>query len=315
MTVHAGDTGVDFSFAKPPASRLIELGHRFVVGYISDLPASPAKNISKEQCDEYTAAGLELLLVWEMTATRASLGAAFGAADGRRAAILAAERGYPTYKPIIAADDTNTTASNLDAQEAYMRAFAEACAPYPNIIGIYGDVDVLERCAGLWQIGWVPNAWAWSGVSRADAEARALAVGAHVLQHKGFYIDNTWAVDPNVVIRDLPAWGETDPTPISVPVSAFEEDDMFHGFVQDQQGHFWARGVEYVNGAWRQWACLIQELGIDWNLYGVELKVVPTASLEGCHRVPAAPVVIVTNTITNTVPAAPLAAHGTWTVA
>jgi hypothetical protein len=222
-TVRAGATGVDFSFAKPPPARLVELGYQFVVGYISVAPSSPAKNITAEQCQGYLAAGLKVLLVWEMTASRANLGASYGTQDGTHAKTEAFVRNYPADVPILVADDTNTVATNIDAHEAYVRAFAIACAPYP--IGIYGDTDILERCTGLWQIGWLPNAWSWSGSSRKDAEAKARAIGAHVLQRTGFYIDNVWAVDPNDAIADFPAWGHTTPAP-TPPTPIPGDDDM-----------------------------------------------------------------------------------------
>jgi len=212
--VKAGERGVDFSFAKPPAARLLELGYSFVVGYISVPPASPAKNISKSECEAYLAAGLAVLLVWEMSATSPNGGATVGAAHGSDAKLCAAARGYPVEVPILVAVDTNTTATTIDAHEAYVEAFAPAVAPYP--IGIYGDTDILARCAGLWRIGWVPNAWSWSGTSRKDAEAKARALGAHVLQRTGFHIDGVWAVDPNEAIADFPAWG-TAPPPVPLP--------------------------------------------------------------------------------------------------
>lgn len=221
---------MDFSFSKPPAARLVELGFSFVVGYISIPPASTSKNISKVQCEAYIAAGLKVLLVWEMSATSPNLGAAAGAPHGRNAAQLAGARGYPVDVSIIVADDTNTTDPNIDAHEAYVRAFADNCGPYP--IGLYGDTDILYRCRGLWRIGWVPNAWSWSGTSRKDAEAKARAVGAHVLQRTGYHIDNLWAVDPNDAIADFPAWGtvtipeEPDTTPPPPRPPIVEEDDM-----------------------------------------------------------------------------------------
>lgn len=284
--VRAGDQGVDFSFARPPAARLLELGYKFIVGYISVPPASPTKNISKAEYDEYEAAGLDPYLVWEMTATRASLGPAYGTQDGSDAKRLVAERGYPIYKPILAADDTNTAPANIDAQEAYMRAFAEACKPYP--MGIYGDVDILERCAGLWVLGWVPNAWAWSGVSRADAEAKAASVGAHVLQHKGFYIDNVWAVDPDVAIVDFPAWSTSDPLPPPLPPQPSVEDDMNpNRFVKDDRENGWQIWEIGVDGD-GQWSQTTTQRGVDWTLYNAPtLDTVPLASLQAHQRPPA----------------------------
>lgn len=225
-TVRSGERGVDFSFARPPAARLLELGYSFVVGYISVPPASPAKNISRAECEAYLAAGLSVLLVWEMSATRATLGAAYGTQDGQDATAAARARGYPPEVTILAADDTGTTTANLPNKIAYMRAFDAAC---DFDMGIYGGVKILTPLVGVWTIGWVPiTAWSWS-VSlaklpnepmadynkrgRQAARDAAIAVGAHVLQDTGFYIDNTWAVDPNTVIADFTAWGNPRPQP------------------------------------------------------------------------------------------------------
>jgi hypothetical protein len=221
--VKAGEKGVDFSFARPPAARLLELGYTFVVGYISVPPASSAKNITKAECDTYIAAGLKVLLVWEMSATSPNQGAPAGQSHGRDAKLAAALRGYPFEVPILVAVDTNTTPALIDAHEAYVRAFAQQCAPYP--VGIYGDTDILGRCSGLWRIGWVPNAWSWSGSSRLNAEANARRVGAQVLQRKGFWIDDRWAVDPNEAIADFPAWGLEVPTPTPQPPTVDDEED------------------------------------------------------------------------------------------
>ena len=219
VTVHTGEKGFDSSFSHPPVQRTVDFGFTFRVGYISVPPASPGKNITLAECTETINAGQKLLLVYEMDAARPNLGATYGAIDGKNAALCAGALGCPTDVPILSAADLNSFVANIDRHEAYMRAFAANCGPWP--MGIYGDTDILARCAGLWQIGWVPlGAWAWSGTSYADARAKAKAIGAHVLQHTGFYIDNTWAVDPNEAIADFPAWGlavdpPTPPTPPS----------------------------------------------------------------------------------------------------
>jgi hypothetical protein len=49
-------------------------------------------------------------------------------------------------------------------------------------------------------------------------------VGAQVLQRKGFWIDDRWAVDPNDAIADFPAWGTETPEP--VPGTPDEEYSM-----------------------------------------------------------------------------------------
>lgn len=219
--VRAGERGFDSSFSHPPVARTVELGLTFRVGYISVPPASPGKNITIQECLDTINAGQKLNLVFEMSATRATLGAAYGALDGAAAKQEALRRGQPTDVPIILADDTSTTVANLPKKADYFAAAAETAKPFD--IGIYGGVKILRATAGLWKIGWVPiTAWSWS-VSlaklpnetseaynkrgRAAATQAAIDVGAHCLQDTGFYIDNTWAIDPNTAIADFPAWG------------------------------------------------------------------------------------------------------------
>lgn len=230
-TVRTGETGIDSSFSHPPPARLVELGYTFRVGYISVPPASPGKNITDQECTDTLNAGMKLNLVFEINATRATLGAPFGTLDGLAAKQEALLRGQPTDVPIIMADDTSTTVANLPKKVAYMQAADAAAKPFD--IGIYGGVKILQATLGLWKIGWVPiSAWSWSvnltklpgettaqynARGRAAARQAAIDVGAHVLQGPGFYIDGVWAVDPNEAIADFPAWGLTADPPIPPP--------------------------------------------------------------------------------------------------
>jgi hypothetical protein len=216
--IRTGERGVDFSFSKPPAARLVELGYNFVVGYISIPPASPSKNLTKAQCEAYIAAGLKVLVVWEMDAARPNKGATYGELDGKAARLEAIKLGYPVDEvSIITACDLNSFLDNIDQHERYVRGFHKTSEQ--EFIGLYGDTDILARTTDVWNIGWVPvGAWAWSGTSYANAVAKAHAIGAHVLQQRGFWLDNQWAVDPNDAIADFPAWG----TPTQPP----QGDDM-----------------------------------------------------------------------------------------
>lgn len=86
--------------------------------------------------------------------------------------------------------------------------------------------------------------------------------------------------------------GLSTPTPIPTP-DPQEEHPMLDGFVQDDspEHHFWARGIDYdyAEGRWRRWACLIDAIDVDWNLYQEQLKEVPEANLKACQRVPFPP--------------------------
>lgn len=221
-TIQVGETGVDFAYSKPPPARLVELGYSFVVGYVS---SNQSKNLLNPH--DYINAGLGVIYVFELSATRPNGGAVAGTADGAFAKAWLQGCGYPTDVPVIAAFDTNSTAANLAAHVAYFNAFAVSAAPYP--IGAYLDADLAARVDEA--IGWLPLAWSWSGSSKADAEQKARALGYHVLQGKGFYIDNQWAVDPNVAIRPFPTWGNS------------KEEDMKPVFLNHGGGiYLWVPG-------------------------------------------------------------------------
>jgi len=215
-----GERGVDFAFSKPPPSRLKELGYTFVVGYIS---TNPGKDLLHPQ--DYLNAGLAVVLVFELYAERPNGGAAFGTQDGTLALSKLVERKYPTQIPMIVAFDTNTVPTNITAHKAYFDAFAKAVYPYR--IGAYEDTDLAKVTNAEDTIDWLPLAWSWSGLSQADARARAAALGYHVFQEKGFIIDNQWAVDPNIVVRPFTAWALEDE--VSVPIVTNSEPRVWRG--------------------------------------------------------------------------------------
>lgn len=233
-TIEAGETGADFSFAKPPAARLVELGYTFIVGYWSVPPSAPKKNLTKAEADIYEAAGLEVYRVWEMSSSRATLGATYGSLDGFAAKALAEADNWPRSKPLLVADDCSTTTANLPAKIDYMRAFHAA---YARDIGIYGGVKILTPLVGLWKIGWVPiSAWSWSvNLTRLPNETTAAYnqrgrdaatqaardVGAHVLQGKSFYLDGVWSIDPNTTISPWPTPVAPPPPPLEEPMTPY----------------------------------------------------------------------------------------------
>lgn len=217
-----GSKVLDFSYSRPPALKVKELGYDGGVGYVS---LTAGKNITKAECLAFIAAGLTILLVFELTATRPNGGAEKGKIDGATAKAQALALGYPSDIPVLTAVDTNTSTALGPTHEAYVRAFAAAVSPYP--CGVYCDTDLWRLVNDVCVVGWMPNAWAWSDSSREKARAEAKAIGMHVLQDKGFWIEDKWAVDPNTVISPIPAWGVASPLPTS-------EDDDVQVFIKSE---------------------------------------------------------------------------------
>jgi hypothetical protein len=201
-----------------------------------------------------------VLYVYEASATSPNNGAALGAIHGADAKRQLEALGQPYSVPFLAAFDTNTTAANIANHVAYYNAFAAAAAPY--FVGVYADTDL--GAAVDEAIGWLPLAWSWSGSSKADAEAKARALGYHVLQLKGFYIDNTWAVDPNVAIRPITTWGIASDVP--APTPSEEDEDM--KVVSNAEPRAWA-GTQY-QANWIKY--IVMDNGTVRRVTGTELK-------------------------------------------
>lgn len=135
------------------AQKCAAAGESFVGRYL--VPPGMDKELTAAEAAAIRAAGLAILLCWELDARRAASGAAVGAKDGARAAALAHELGVPPGVTIYFAVDYAPPAGEYGAIEAYLRAAAAACRPYA--CGLYGPFDIVEamaeRCAAahFWQ--------------------------------------------------------------------------------------------------------------------------------------------------------------------
>lgn len=215
--IQPGETGVDFSYTKPPPALLVAKGYTFVVGYLSP---NPSKNLLNPQ--SYLDAGLDVLFVWEVSATSPNGGRAKGIAHGIAAKDALDAFGYPYGVPVILAFDTNSVAGNIAAHIEYFNGFVDMVSPY--VVGAYEDTDLAVLTNAETTADWLPLAWSWSGGSKADAEAKARALGFHVLQLKGFYIDDLYPVDPNLCIKAFPAWSARPEA--EQPTSSTKDNDM-----------------------------------------------------------------------------------------
>lgn len=175
-----------------------------------------------------------------------------------------------------------TEAQIVAALEAFEAAYPGRVVRYQGLyfpFGREGESPLFARwpwiiayySASLPTLAEQPVVWQWAG-------------GAGGVVIDGYHIDSNTVLDPAALDR-VCALAPQPSTPT-------EEPDVFEGFVKDDSaGHFWARGIDYdaARGAgqeWQPWACLIQEIHVPWELYQVELKAVPIATLEAVHRVP-----------------------------
>lgn len=133
-----------FDCATPLTASLIASfkaqGYTFAGRYLAD--AASWKRLSPEEAKALSEAGLHVVSLFERYANRVREGAGAGAVDGRLALQYAREVGQPPGSAIYAAVDYDAPASDYDAIEAYMRAFATEIAGYE--LGVYGSYAVVR---------------------------------------------------------------------------------------------------------------------------------------------------------------------------
>lgn len=147
------------------ARALAGAGYRFAARYL--VPAAYAwKRLTRAEAEAITAAGLQIISVYETSANRPAGGASAGLADGAAALREARTVGQPEGSAIYFAVDYDAGASDFDEIEAYLKAAASQMPGYEA--GVYGSYSVVEEmarrqaCRHFWQT------YAWSRGKRSD---------------------------------------------------------------------------------------------------------------------------------------------------
>lgn len=145
-------------------------GYVFACRY---LVPSGWKRLTKAEAAAISAAGLQIVSVFETTASRALGGRAAGLSDGAIAAQTALAVGQPTGSRIYFAVDFDASAKQMDTVIQYIKAAGEAARNFRT--GVYGSAAVVEAvmaanaCTGFWQT------YAWSKGRKLD--------GIHIYQY------------------------------------------------------------------------------------------------------------------------------------
>jgi hypothetical protein len=143
--------------------KLRGVGVTFAARYFAR--SADSKRLSADEAKRLSAAGIDIVTVWETTTTRAEGGSAAGADDGARAVQEAHDVGQPRGSGIYAAVDEDTTVGPHIT--GYFQAFTKACHDAGYRSGVYGSYVVVEECRsrGLCDLGWQTYAWSGGRVS------------------------------------------------------------------------------------------------------------------------------------------------------
>lgn len=183
-------------------------GYSFVCRYLSH---TPSKDIGLSEARMLSAAGLDIVLVWETSANRAGQGAAAGTTDARDANTRAAALEMPPDRPLYFAVDFEATVAQVAGYFAGIRAVLPVAR-----IGAYGSYRVVK---GLFDSGAIAWGWQTSAWSYGKWEPRA-----HLQQYAYDYIGGGLSqADKNrAMYADFGQWRIGQPTPQPRP----EEDTV-----------------------------------------------------------------------------------------
>jgi hypothetical protein len=157
--MHGGDMSrvLDYAWGRPSPAKLKAEGFTGVMRYLSH---TSGKNLTRDEANELTAAGLDIGVVWETSATRALDGYQAGHDDAKSAALQAVNCGVPKDRPIYFAVDFDVTRSQMSPVLRYLDGAASVLGYHD--VGVYGGKRCITMAmdAGiLW--GW--QTYAWSG--------------------------------------------------------------------------------------------------------------------------------------------------------
>ncbi|MBB6674496.1 DUF1906 domain-containing protein [Cohnella nanjingensis] len=154
--------GIDCSapLTAQTAKAIADAGYKFAARYL--VPDSYGwKRLSLSEAQAITAAGMQIVSVFETSANRPEGGAPAGQSDGAAAYKEARSVSQPLGSTIYFAADYDASPSDYNAIEAYLRAASAQIPGYQT--GLYGSYAVIEEmakrgaCRHFWQ------SYAWSG--------------------------------------------------------------------------------------------------------------------------------------------------------
>ena len=195
--------GLDYAWATLTPAQHKQVGSSFACRYLSH---DPSKNLSAAEARELRSGGIDVVVVWEATATAALSGEGQGVADARAAVAQANACGIPAGRPIYFAVDFDASPTQQAAINAYFKGVASVVGLERT--GVYSGYWPLKRLfdAKLVTYGW--QTYAWSG---GNVDSRA-----NLYQYSNDHSVAGVGVDFNRNLKsDFGQWGfvVTPPTP------------------------------------------------------------------------------------------------------
>ncbi|KMZ43998.1 DUF1906 domain-containing protein [Bacillus sp. FJAT-27238] len=194
------------------ARAMAAAGMKFVCRYL--VPASMQwKRLTRAEAEAITAAGMQVVSVFQRGTNDAAGGAANGQRDGAAAFQEAKQIGQPNGTAIYFAVDYDAQTKDYAAIEAYLKAAAKELPGYS--VGVYGSYAVVEEMAkrGACKNFWQTYAWSRGKLSKA----------ANLYQYKNGQELAGHTVDYNDALGGE-GWWNTNPPAVEKPVNKLDKE-------------------------------------------------------------------------------------------
>jgi hypothetical protein len=150
--------GIDWAWGNPSIAELQKAGVKFACRYLSH---DKSKNLDAAEAKALSAAGINVVVVWETSAGRALAGRAAGEKDAHDAKAQALACGMPAGRPIYFAVDFDMKLTQRAQVADYFRGVASVLGT--GRVGAYGGVLVIDSLLADKLITWAWQTYAWSG--------------------------------------------------------------------------------------------------------------------------------------------------------
>lgn len=150
--------GLDYAWTTITPAAHKAVGSTFACRYLSN---DASKNLSRGEADELRSNGIDIVVVWETTATRALDGSAAGLADARAAQSQATALGMPAGRPIYFAADFDESPNQAAAVSEYFRGVNDVLGVARS--GCYSGYWTVKRLFDSKRIAYGWSTYAWSG--------------------------------------------------------------------------------------------------------------------------------------------------------
>lgn len=151
--------GVDYAFSNPSPTGLAAAGKRFAMRYVG--PGTSPKHLTVPEADALKRAGLSLVTLVEGATGDPRGGYSVGVSHARSALAMLRARGFPTNRPMYFAIDFDASGVGWPAAREYLRGAGSVIGA--ELVGVYGEYDVMAWAARDRVAAWFFQTYAWSG--------------------------------------------------------------------------------------------------------------------------------------------------------